>query len=318
MSKVLITGVTAFVGSHLADYLLDKEKVEVHGIRRPRSREEFIRPEVTYHEADITDYVGISDIVRRVEPNFIFHLAAQSFVPLSWQAPAATLSTNILGTLQILEAVRNNLSNCVVQVACSSEEYGEVREGETPIKETNPLRPLSPYGVSKVAADLLAQQYYKSYGVKTIITRAFNHTGPRRGEVFVTSSFAKQIAEVEKGRRSAVLVGNLEAVRDFTDVRDIVRAYWLAVNSCRFGEPYNICSGKSYKISAVLTTLLSLSSTVIIGVKQDPTRMRPSDVQVLLGSYEKFNKATGWTPTIPFKKTMEDLLNYWRSKLNGK
>ncbi len=314
MKKVLITGVTAFVGSHLADKLV-KEGVEVHGIKRPRSRDEFINPGVIYHEADVTDYVGVTEIIKEVKPEVIFHLAAQSFVPLSWQAPTATLNTNIIGTLNILEGVRKLSPDTRVQVAGSSEEYGMVWIGETPIKETNPLRPMSPYGVSKVAADLLAQQYYMSYGVRTIITRAFNHEGPRRGENFVTSNFAKQVALIEKGRQDPVIkVGNLEASRDFTDVRDMIVAYCEAVRICSPGEPYNICSGKAYKIQEVLDILLGYSK-VEVKIEQDENRMRPSDVPLLLGDYSKFKQRTRWTPKIPFEQTLLDTLDYWRAKL---
>jgi len=218
--------------------------------------------------------------------------------------------------VNLLEAVRKSRCDPVIQIAGSSEEYGLVYPDEMPIKETNPLRPMSPYGVSKVAQDLLSRQYYRSYGLKTVVTRAFNHTGPRRGDVFVTSNFSKQVAETEKGLREAVIcVGNLNAQRDFSDVRDIVRAYWLAVNKCEYGEVYNICSGKARKIQSVLDLLLSMSKVRNIEVKQDPSRMRPSDVEILQGDYSKFKEATGWKPKIPFEQTMEDLLNYWRGRL---
>jgi len=313
--KVLITGATAFVGSHLADYLIDKEgmAVQVHGLRRPRSRDEFVNKAVTYHEADVTDYTGISQIIDKLKPDYIFHLAAQSFVPLSWQAPAATLIANVIGTLNMLEAMKEKSPASVMLLAGSSEEYGLVHKEELPIKEANPLRPLSPYGVSKVAADLLCQQYCRSFGLKVIITRAFNHTGPRRGEVFVTSNFAKQIVDIERGKEPVIYTGNLEAQRDFTDVRDMVRAYWLAVQKCKPGEPYNICSGKAYSIRKVLKTLLKFSEEGI-EVRRDEARMRPSDVEILLGNYDKFKEATGWVPIIPFEQTMKDLLDYWRSK----
>jgi len=314
MKKVLITGVTAFVGSHLADKLV-KEEVEVHGIKRPRSRDEFINPKVIYHEADVIDYVGITETIKTVQPEVIFHLAAQSFVPLSWQAPTATLNTNIIGTLNILEGVRKFSPETKVQVAGSSEEYGMVYPGETPIKEGNPLRPMSPYGVSKVAADLLAQQYYMSYSIHTVITRAFNHEGPRRGENFVTSSFAKQIALIEKGKQEPTIkVGSLEASRDFTDVRDMIEAYCLAVRICSPGEPYNICSGKSYKIQEVLDILLGYSK-IWIRVEKDASRMRVSDVPLLLGDCTKFKKLTGWTSKIPFEQTLLDTLNFWRERI---
>jgi GDP-4-dehydro-6-deoxy-D-mannose reductase len=189
-----------------------------------------------------------------------------------------------------------------------------VHPDEVPIKETNPLRPLSPYAVSKVTQDYLGYQYWMSWKLDSVRTRGFNHEGPRRGPVFVASDFAKQIADIEKGRRDAVLsVGNLEARRDFTDVRDMVRAYWLALEKCEPGEAYNICSGKAWSIQQVLDLLLGMTKAKI-EVKQDPARLRPSDVPVLLGDNSKFVKATGWKPTIPFEQTLRDMLDFWRSR----
>ena len=316
--KVLITGITGFVGSHLAEYLLNKD-IEVCGTARWRSKTEnieHIKNKLNLKEADMRDAHSLELVIKEIEPDYVFHLAAQSFVPMSWRAPADTLETNIIGTAHLFEALRKSKSDPVIQVAGSSEEYGFVHPDELPIRETNPLRPLSPYAVSKVAEDRLAYQYYKSYGLKTVITRAFNHEGPRRGEVFVTSNFSKQVAEIEKGKRKPIIhVGNLNAQRDFSDVRDIVRAYWLAVNKCEYGEVYNICSEKARKIQSVLDLLLSLSKAKNIQVKQDQDRMRPSDVEVLQGDCSKFKEKTGWKPEISFEKTMEDLLNYWRQKV---
>ena len=316
--NALITGITGFVGSHLAEYLLNKE-INVYGTIRWRSKTEnidHIKNKLELKQADMKDAHSLESVVNEVEPNYVFHLAAQSFVPMSWRAPADTLETNIIGTAHLFEAIRKLDCNPVIQVAGSSEEYGLVYPDEVPIKETNPLRPLSPYGVSKVAEDRLAYQYYKSYGLKTVITRAFNHEGPRRGEVFVTSNFSKQIAEIEKGKRKPVIhVGNLNAQRDFSDVRDVVRAYWLAVNKCEYGEVYNICSEKARRIRSVLDLLLNLSKVKNIEVKQDPTRMRPSDVEMLQGDCTKFREKTGWKPEISFEKTMEDLLDYWRERV---
>jgi len=317
--KVLITGITGFAGSHLAEYLLAKKKdVEIHGIQRWRSDIENIeqfKDKVVLHECDIKDYHSVKGALTKIMPDKIFHLAAQSFVPTSWHAPAETITTNIIGELNFFEAVRELKINPWIQIACSSEEYGMVYENEVPIKETNPLRPLSPYGVSKVGQDLLGYQYHESYGLNIVRTRAFNHEGPRRGEVFVTSNFAKQLAEIEKKKKPPILyVGNLDARRDYTDVRDVVRAYWLATEKCVAGEVYNICSGRDWKIKDMLDYLLKLSK-VKVEVKQDPSRMRPSDVQILLGDNTKFTKQTGWKPEIPFEKTLEDLLNYWRTIL---
>lgn len=317
--KVLITGITGFAGSHLAEYLLTQKNCKVYGIYRWRSRMENINHlmnKIKLFECDLRDAVSVNNVIKQVKPDLIFHLAAQSYVPMSWVAPAETLTTNIIGELNIFESVRNiGLKDCRIQLACSSEEYGLVYPSEVPIKETNPLRPLSPYGVSKVAQDLLGFQYQKSYGLNIIRTRAFNHTGPRRGEVFVTSNFSKQIAEIEKGKRAPVIyVGNLEAVRDFTDVRDVARAYYLCLTKGTSGEVYNICSGKGYKIREVLDLLLELSK-IKIQVKTDPKRLRPSDVELLIGDYSKIKKEIGWKPEIPFKKTLQDLLDYWRERV---
>lgn len=317
--NVLITGITGFAGSHLADYILENyPEVKVYGIVRWRSRMEnveHLKGKIKLIEGDIRDYVSIRSVMEEVKPDIIFHLAAQSFVPTSWKAPQETLSTNIIGQTNIFEAVRELGLNPAIQIAGSSEEYGLVYENEVPIKETNPLRPLSPYAVSKVAQDFLGYQYFKSYGMRIIRTRGFNHTGPRRGEVFVTSNFSKQIALIEKGKQEPVIkVGNLEAIRDFTDVRDMVRGYWFAATKGEPGDVYNICSGKGYKIREILDMLLSLSK-VKVKVEVDPERLRPSDVPVLIGDNSKFREKTGWSPQIPFEKTVEDLLNYWRERV---
>ncbi|MCK4423263.1 MAG: GDP-mannose 4,6-dehydratase [Candidatus Omnitrophica bacterium] len=320
--KCLITGVTGFVGSHLAEFLLARDDVEVFGIERWRSKTENIedfKDKIILHECDMRDASSVRKVIEQVRPDRIFHLAAQSFVPVSWQAPAETLTTNIIGQLNIFEAVRamKDLDgyNPFIQIAGSSEEYGMVYENETPIKETNPLRPLSPYGVSKVGQDLLGYQYFMSYGLNVVITRGFNHTGPRRGEVFVCSDFARQVALIEKGKQEPVMhVGSLTARRDFTDVRDMVKGYWVALEKGKPGESYNICSGKDYSIQQVLDILLSLTDKKI-EVKQDTKRMRPSDVPILLGDNTKFCKQTGWQIEIPFEQTLEDLLNYWRERI---
>lgn len=318
--KVLITGITGFVGSHLADYLLENHSdVEVSGIIRWRSRDENIshlKDKINLVECDLKDASAVTQTLKEIRPDRIFHLAAQSFVPASWKSPSETLITNIIGQTNIFEAMRElELLNTKIQIACSSEEYGLVLEDEVPISEKNPLRPLSPYAVSKIAQDYLAYQYYKSYGIKAFRTRTFNHTGPRRGDVFVVSTFAKQIAMIEKKQQDPkIFVGNLEAKRDFTDVRDIVRAYWLALEKCEPGVVYNLASGKTHTIQFILDTLLSFSD-IDIEVVKDPARMRPSDVMILLGDSTKFRNATGWKPEIPIEKTLKDTLDYWRKRL---
>lgn len=315
--KVLITGITGFVGSHLAEYALLKG-AEVYGSARWRSKSEnidHIRGKINLIECDLKDSSSTSALIGQTRPDLIFHLAAQSFVGASWHAPAETLHTNIIGQVNLLEAVRLAAISPLILVAGSSEEYGMVYPDEMPVKETNPLRPLSPYGVSKVAQDFLGYQYFHSYGLKIVRTRAFNHTGPRRGEVFVTSNFARQIAEIEKARKEPIIhVGNLEAKRDFTDVRDTVKAYWLALEKGEPGEVYNIASGVAVKIKDVLNRLLKLAK-VSVEVRQDPARMRPSDVMILQGDSTRFRERTGWQPIIPFDQTLKDLLDYWRERI---
>ncbi len=315
--KALITGITGFAGSHLTELLL-KEDVDVYGIQRWRSKTEnieHIRQQIKMEEADLLDAHSLYTVIDKIKPDYIFHLAAQSFVQSSWASPTQTLEVNIIGTAHLFEAVRKTGLPITVQIACSSEEYGKVLPNEVPIKETNPLRPLSPYAVSKLAMDYLGYQYHQSYGLRIIRTRGFNHTGPRRGEVFAESSFAKEIAEIEKGKREPIVhVGNLEAQRDYTDVRDMVKAYYLAVQRCEPGEVYNIATGTAWKIRKVLDLLISFSK-VKVKVKPDPTRMRPSDVEILIGDNTKFVKQTGWKPQYKFEQTMEDLLNYWRERV---
>ena len=317
--RILITGITGFVGSHLAEYCLAKPDIQVfgtvlsHHLGDELKRIERIKDRCNLLECNLNNRISVQRVIEKVKPDKIFHLAAQSFVPTSFASPEDTLINNIVSEINIFEALRELKINPVILIAGSSEEYGLVFENELPIKETNQLRPLSPYGVSKVAQDTLACQYHHSYGLKTVVTRAFNHEGPRRGEQFVTSNFTKQIAEIEKNIKEPVIyVGNLTAKRDYLDVRDVVDAYWLATEKCQFGQPYNICSGKSWSIQQVLDLLLEKSVVKNIEVKQDQSRMRPSDVPILLGDCAKFKEVTGWEPKISFEKTLEDTLNYWR------
>ena len=319
--SILITGITGFVGSHLAEYCLTKKGAKVfgtvlsHHLGDELKRIEHIKNKIKLFECDLTNRIAVEKVLSQARPDKIFHLAAQSFVPTSWESPEYTLYNNIMAELNIFEVVRQLKLDPIIHVPGSSEEYGLVKKNELKIKESNPLRPLSPYGVSKVAQEMLAYQYHQSYGLKTVITRAFNHEGPRRGKQFVTSAFASQIAAIEKNKQPPIMkVGNLEAWRDFSDVRDIVRAYWLATENCRFGEPYNIGSGQVHQIKEVLSVLLSFSR-VKIKVKQDPKLMRPSDVPILQCDAAKFRRATGWKPHIPFKTTLKDTLNYWRQEI---
>jgi GDP-4-dehydro-6-deoxy-D-mannose reductase len=318
--RALITGITGFAGSHLAEYLLNEHPdVEVFGTYRWRSRMdnvEHLRSRIRLLEADLRDYTSMHAALDKSKPDVIFHLAAQSFVPSSWTAPNETLTTNVSGQTNLFEAIRALRLDPVVQIACSSEQYGLVLPDETPIKETNPLRPLSPYAVSKVAQDYLGYQYFQSYGLKVVRTRGFNHTGPRRGQVFVTSNFCSQVAAIELGLQEPVIrVGNIEAIRDFTDVRDMVRAYWLAVTKAKPGEVYNIATGNGIRIREMLERLISLGK-VDVKIEVDPDRLRPSDVEILIGDASKFKADTGWEPRIPFEQTLNDLLDYWRKTLS--
>ncbi len=316
--RVLVTGITGFVGSHLAEFLLNRGGIEVHGTWRWRSRTENIEHlegRLTLHECDFQDASSVRSVIEKVRPDRIFHLAGKSFVRESWAYPSETFSTNVSGQLNLFEAIRELRLDPLIQIAGSSEEYGRVFPDELPIREENPLRPLSPYAVSKVGQDFLGYQYFMSYRLKAVRTRGFNHTGPRRGHVFAESNFAMQIAKIEVGKQEPVIyVGNLEAQRDYTDVRDMVEAYWLALEKGEPGEVYNICSGKGWSIQQVLEMLLEMTS-VKMKIVQDPSRLRPSDVPVLTGDCSKFSGQTGWQPRIPFENTLRDLLDHWRGKM---
>src|SRR5882762_8217967 len=285
--QLLITGITGFVGSHMAEHAL-AQGAEVFGSFRWRSKTDNIdhlRSKVTLVESDLRDLSSVRALLEAANPTHVIHLAAQSFVHASWKTPAETLTTNILAQVNLLEGLRGLKMSPRFLVVGSSEEYGLVEDDELPIKETNPLRPLSPYAVSKVGQDLMGYQYWKSYGMQIVRTRAFNHEGPRRGDVFVTYNFARQVAEIEAGLRYPVIfVGDLSPRRDYSDVRDIVRGYWTLVERGEPGEVYNLCSGRSWAIQQVLDFLLEQS--------------RVKDIKV----------------EIPFERTLKDLLAYWRQR----
>jgi GDP-4-dehydro-6-deoxy-D-mannose reductase len=316
--RLLITGITGFVGSYMTDYALARG-AEVFGSMRWRSKTEHIdhlRSRITLIECDLRDLSSVRNLLEMSEPTHVVHLAAQSFVATSWKAPAETLTTNIISQVNLLEAIRGLKISPRFLAIGSSEEYGLVHPDELPIKETNPLRPLSPYAVSKVAQDVMGYQYFKSYGLPIVRTRAFNHEGPRRADVFVTSNFAKQVAEVEAGLREPVIfVGDLKPKRDYSDVRDIVRGYWALLERGEPGDVYNLCSGRSWAIQQVLDFLLERSRVKGITVRTDPARLRPSDVMELEGDAGKIERATGWKVEIPFERTLTELLDYWRQRI---
>jgi GDP-4-dehydro-6-deoxy-D-mannose reductase len=316
--RVLITGITGFVGSHMAEHALAKG-ADVFGSYRWRSKSEnidHIRSRLTLIESDLRDFASARGLVEVSQPDWVVHLAAQSFVGSSWQTPAETISTNIMAQVHLLEAIRALKLFPRFLVAGTSEEYGLVHADELPITEANPLRPLSPYAVSKVAQDMMGYQYFKSYGLPIVRARAFNHEGPRRGDVFVTSSFARQVAEIEAGLREPVVsVGDLTPRRDYSDVRDIVRGYWMLLEHGEAGEVYNLCSGRSWAIQQVLDFLLARSTVRDIRVRVDPARLRPSDVMILEGDPSRARRAVGWQVEIPFERTLAELLDYWRERV---
>jgi len=314
--KILITGITGFVGSHLADFLIKKNNCEVYGIDRPNSNETNInnfKKHIKLFKCDITDFQSVKSIIQDIKPVNIFHLAAIGAGPDSFTNPREILYNNIMGTLNILESLKNTGIKAKTLISGSSEEYGMVTKQEVPVYETNQLRPFNPYAVSKASQTLLGYQYANNFSMEIVLTRAFNHTGPRQSENFVCSSFAKQIAEIEIGLKKPVIyVGNLNTAKDFTDVRDIVKAYWLAMEKGKTGEVYNICSGGTSKIEDILDILLSLSENKNIEIKNDPNLLRPSEVPNIWGNCDKFKTLTGWEPANTINQTLFDLLNYWR------
>ncbi|MDO8524130.1 MAG: GDP-mannose 4,6-dehydratase [bacterium] len=314
--KILITGIAGFVGSHLAELCLSR-RADVFGtVLKDESLKNLsdIKDKIKIFECDLSQKEAVMNVIKEIKPDIIFHLAGQSFPSISFQMPQQTLNINISTTLNIFEVVRELKIDPVIQIACSSDEYGLIKEDELPVKETNPLRPMSPYAVSKIAVDMLAFQYCQSYQMKTIITRAFNHTGPRANVQTVAPKFAQQIALIEAGKQEPVIkVGNLGAFRDFSDVRDIVKAYYLAVEKCEYGIPYNIGSGKAYQIKEILDILLSLSS-VKVAIEQDPSLIRPEKVAKIVCDFSKFQLATDWKPSIKIEETLKDLLDYYRNE----
>ena len=309
------------VGSHLAEYILDNHsEVEVHGLIRWRSPLDNIRAiegKITLHQAELRDLNSLVLLLRQVRPVWIFHLAAQSYVGASFNAPADTIQTNVIGTTNLLDAVRIAGLDPKIHICSSSEVYGQVTKDEVPIRETNPFRPASPYAVSKVGEDMIALQYFLSFGVKTVRTRMFTHTGPRRGDVFAESSFARQIAEIEaRNRQNPVKVGNLDSVRTVADVRDAVRAYWLLLEKCPAGEVYNIGGNQTMSVGEILERLETMAKCKIDHAV-DPGLLRPSDVTLQIPDTSKFRGATGWEPQIPVEVTLRDLLEYHRKRVSS-
>jgi|TARA_B100001741_G_C16548069_1_gene597900 GDP-4-dehydro-6-deoxy-D-mannose reductase len=324
----LITGISGMVGSHLAEYLMSHTDWSIHGLIRWRSPLENLeniipyvnnQQRVYFHYGDLRDAQSINKVVKEVKPDYVFHLAAQSYPLTSFDAPIDTYETNISGTSILLESIKNNCKESIVHVCASSEVFGRVPKDKLPINEECNFHPASPYAISKIGTDLVGRFYAEAYNMKVMTTRMFTHTGPRRGDVFAESTFAKQIALAEANIIDPVIkVGNLESMRTIADVRDAVRAYYLLVTKNPIGgEYYNIGGSYSCKIKDILDDLISLSTIKDqIKVKEDPNRLRPIDADLQVPDTTKFTNHTGWKPEIPYKETILDLLNYWRNKVS--
>jgi GDP-4-dehydro-6-deoxy-D-mannose reductase len=312
MKRCLITGVGGFLGSHLAEFLLAQD-VAVYGtVRRDTRSVEHLKPRLTVLPCDILDKQRIKAVVAGVEPDVVVHLAAHTSPVLSWQDADMTFQVNLSGTLCLLDAIREAGGDPVVEVACSSAEYGFASEDEIPIKETGELRPASPYGVSKAAVDLLSRLYWQAYGMRVVRARPFFVIGPRKvGDV--CSDFARGVVAVEKGQSDGLSVGNLEAVRDFVDVRDAVRAFWLLAEKGSPGEVYNVCSGVGHRVRDVLELLITLSGNDV-RYRVAPEKTRQCDALVCIGDNLRLSEL-GWKPQIPLEKTLADMLDYWRGIL---
>jgi GDP-4-dehydro-6-deoxy-D-mannose reductase len=318
--RILITGITGFVGSHLADLALEKG-CTVYGLKRwnlSRMRNvKHIIDKIEWLDCDITDNVAVNNVIKSVNPEKIFHLAAESFVSPSWNHPTHYMDVNYKGTVNLFEAVRNSNINPKILIPGSGEEYGDIPETELPITEKTILRPVNPYAVTKIAQDLIARVYNTTYGLNTIRVRAFNHEGPRRDNVFGVPWFAYQVARIESKLQDPVIkTGHIEDKRNFTHIRDMVEAYWLAIENCSPGELYLIGSDEENKIHTyreLIEKIIDMSSVKNIRIEKDDKYVRPTAVPRLIGDTSKFRKLTGWEPKISIDKILEDTLNYWRN-----
>jgi len=329
MTTAFITGITGMVGSHLADFLLDNTDWDLVGLLRWRSPLDNInhlldrvnrRDRLFLVYGDLRDTLSIDKAMCQYQPDYVFHLAAQSFPKTSFDSPLDTLETNIQGTTRVLEAVRQHCPQAVVHVCASSEVFGRVPKERLPIEEDCTFHPASPYAISKVGTDLVGRFYAEAYSLTVMTTRMFTHTGPRRGDVFAESSFAKQIALAEAGFAEPVIrVGNLKSLRTIADVRDAVRAYYMLVTvNPQPGAYFNIGGQYSVEMTTVLDHLIGLSPLKDqLKVKVDPDRLRPIDADLQVPNTEKFRRHTGWRTEIPFDQTMADLLNYWRNRVSS-
>jgi len=328
--RALITGITGMVGSHLADFLLANTDWDIYGMCRWRSPLDNVqhlldrvnkKDRVFFIDGDLCDLISLQNAINEAKPNYVFHLAAQSYPKTSFSSPIHTLDTNILGTLRLLEAIRGCKDiDPVIHVCSSSEVFGRVPREKLPINEDCAFHPASPYAISKIGTDLVGRFHAEAYGQKVVITRMFTHSGPRRGDVFAESTFAKQIAMIEQGLiPPMVKTGNLESLRTWSDVRDAVRAYYMLVTMNPIpGESYNIGGTYSCTVGTMLAFLISISTRKDqINIQQDAERLRPLDADLQVPDTSKFKAHTGWEPEIPFEKTMQDLLDYWRDRVKS-
>jgi GDP-4-dehydro-6-deoxy-D-mannose reductase len=308
--RVLVTGATGFVGAYLTAHLAAAyPDWRVTGTTRHGAD-----AAARLACCDLRDADAVAELVQAVQPGMIVHLAGQSNVPASFAEPEATLANNILGTLHLLDACRAHAPEARLLIVSSNEVYGPTSPEVQPLREDRPLRPVNPYAVSKAAQEMLALQYAHSYGLDVVVARPFNHIGPGQTDRFVISAFARQVVEVERGERRSVSVGNLDVARDFTDVRDVVRAYLLLLERGVRGGVYNIGRGTAIQIAGVLDTLCRLAQ-VEIAVERDPARMRPSDAPVMMGDTPRLRQATGWEPEIPLAQSLRETLAWWRATL---
>lgn len=323
--RVLITGIDGFVGSHLADLLVSLGSVETHGTvfraDEPLSNIAHLRNRLYLHHADITDAQRVAALVEELRPDRILHIAGQAFVPASLRDPMGTFQANLLGGLSVLEAARKvhvqTGRGPTVLVVSSGEVYGVVSVHQLPIIEEMPINPNNPYAASKAGLDLIAQQYARTFGVDVVIARPFNHAGPRQNPAFVVSDFARQVALIALHLQEPVIhVGNVEVQRDFTDVRDVVRAYWALFERQSNEIVFNVASNRPVQIREILTQLVAISG-LDVQIHQEQDRLRTYDAPAIRASYERLNKATGWAPTIPLRKTLEDVYAYWLETLHA-
>lgn len=330
MPRALITGITGMVGSHLADFLLAHTDWEIHGMcrwRSPLDNIEHLLPHIQkkdrifLHYADLKDTIGVANVVKDVRPDYVFHLAAQSYPKTSFTNPLDTYDTNIQGTTRLMEALKDFAPRAIIHNCASSEVFGRVPAEKLPIDEECTFHPASPYAISKVGTDLVGRYYAEAFNMTVMSTRMFTHTGPRRGDVFAESTFAKQIAMIEAGMKEPVVkTGNLDSMRTWADVRDAVRAYYMLVTvNPQGGEYYNIGGTYSCSVKDMLDHLISLSPMKDqIRVETDPGRLRPIDADLQVPNTAKFTTHTGWKPEITFEQTMSDLLNYWRDRVKSR